>query len=243
VNKAENEFVSVLDNSDLYDMYEVTIQMKGKLCGGIPKNQEIISDWIKARTGFDDQKTADQIADMEAHVDEQAEKSWIGFYRNEDGICVECRGIKAMFKECASVLRITEQKRGCKQIFQHGFEIKSVSGGDVIPLGREKADGFVESVCHVMTAQGPRSSLKRVDYVEKIAISFVVLVLRTTAQETRHIGEKEIRKILAFAQENGLGADRSQGRGKFVVTKFEAAQEAAADDAPAPVAKRKRSPA
>jgi hypothetical protein len=245
----QTELVSVLDSSDLYDTYEATIHMTSKLCGGIPKNPAMIADWIKARTGFDDEKTADQIADMEAHVDEQAEKSWIGFYRDERGICLECRGVKAMFKECASVLRITEQKRGCKQIFQHGFEVKAVDGGNVIPLGLAEPHGWFEAVCHSMTPKGPRSSLKRVDYVEDINVHFRVLVLKTALQETRHIGEAEIRRILAFAQENGVGADRSQGRGKFVVTRFDvgaangkvAKEESSGEEVPAKPTRRKAS--
>jgi len=231
--------VSVLDNSDIYDRYLVTIVMRGKLCGGIPKNKEIIADWIKARTGFDDEKTADQISDMQEHVDEQSEKSWIGFYQVDGKPHIECRGIKAMFKECATVLRLTEKKRGCKQVFQHGFEVKGLDGSDVIPING-KVDSY-ESVCHAMTPQGPRSSLKKVDYVENEKVEFQVLVLKTASQETRHIGEADIKKILAFAQENGLGADRSQGKGKFVVTEFVAMQESSEDDstaAPTPSPKK-----
>ena len=64
----------------------------------------------------------------------------------------------------------------------------------------------------------------------------------TAPGEKRHIGEAELKDIFAFAQENGLGADRSQGRGKFVVTAFNVVHQgkpraAAPDEKPAKPAK------
>jgi len=83
----------------------------------------------------------------------------------------------------------------------------------------------------VVTPQGPRTAIKRVDYVQHVSFSFEVWVLTTAAQEKRHVGEEELKRMLALGQENGLGADRSQGQGKFEVTAFEKVSNGAAPPA------------
>ena len=206
----------------LYDTYRVRIKVRNKLCGGMPKNQDVIESWIKASTGFDDEKTKVQTQEaLDALVEEKTEKSWNGFPEDEHGIFIWARQLKAMFKESATMLRVTVDKRGSKQIFQHGFEVKALDGCDRIRLGVRKSLAYDEGPIHVQTAQGPRSALKRVDYVEKVEIDFEIWVLTTASGETRHVGEKDIVRMLTFAQENGLGADRSQGQGKFDVVSFE----------------------
>ena len=124
------------------------------------------------------------------------------------------------------MLRFTTDKRGCKQIFQHGFEVKAPDGGERLYLGATGTLPFDEGPIHVQTPQGPRTAIKRVDYVERPSITFEVWVLSTHASETRHIGENDVVQMLRFAQENGVGADRSQGRGKFDVTGFDVLQRA-----------------
>jgi CRISPR/Cas system CMR-associated protein Cmr1 (group 7 of RAMP superfamily) len=67
-----------------------------------------------------------------------------------------------------------------------------------------------------MTMQGPRSSLKKFDYVNRPRITFQLRVLNDGV-----ITEEILRTILAYCQETGLGADRSQGAGTFDVVAFE----------------------
>lgn len=207
----------------LYDRYAVTIAMRERLCGGTPKNKELIRTWVEARTGFADEQTDAQTAEAVATMTEDvAEKSWIGFPTDEGGaLFIWARQIKAMFRESMTMLRITTKQVGSKQILQHGFEIKAPgTGSDRIPLGKDQPDGTDESAIHVMTAQGPRTALRRMDYVLRARLSFEVWVLKTEAAEKRHIGKDDIVRMLAHAQENGLGASRSQGYGKFDVVEF-----------------------
>ena len=206
---------------ELYDTYRVTIAMRDRICGGMPKNPEVIAAWIKARTGADDELTKEQTAEaMEVLVTEETEKSWTGFPCDENGLFIWSRQVKAMFKESASMLRITTTKIGSKQILQHGFEVKGLEHEERIPLGVSEPTGCEEGPIHVRTAQGPRTALKRFDYVEKAKLVFGVWVLKTAPQEKRHVGEKDIVRMLTFGQENGLGANRSQGYGKFDVVEF-----------------------
>ena len=223
----------LIDNSHLYTRYLVEIAIGERLHGGTPKDPKLIQAWVESTTGHDDELTAAQVAehlpDIEAATEEVAKGMWCGFKSRaiepgkEPMPYVETRQVKAMLRECATVLGITKKKRGSKQVIQHGFEVKGrhkEHPSCVFIFATER--GSEERAIHVMTAQGPRSALKRSDWVGAgSALAFEVWILKTAPQETRHIGEKELTEMLALAQENGLGADRSQGMGKFEVVKFE----------------------
>jgi hypothetical protein len=84
----------------------------------------------------------------------------------------------------------------------------------MILLGKEP-DGTDERVVHVMTAMGPRSSFKKYDYYDAPEISFTLKVLNDGV-----VTEHHLRTILEYAQDNGLGADRSQGFGQFDLMEF-----------------------
>lgn len=235
--------LSAFEPAALYDRYTVEIEFTEPLCGGVPKDPKLIEAWVKARTGHDDDLTKKQVdAVTQDLVDEVAEASWIGFLRDTAlGLYIESRQVKAMLRECGSVLRFFEQKRGSKQVMQHGVEVKAVDAdgailgtGSKIPLGCDKPAGCEERPIHVDTPQGKRNALKRVDYVSPgTRLRFQVWILKTSPQEKRHLGEADLVKILTLGQHNGLGADRSQQRGKFRVVAFSrvAAESAVADDA------------
>ena len=209
----------------LYDIYAVRLKVRDKLCGGMPKNPSLLAGWIAATTEHNDETTTAQEAEARAVLlAPSEEKSWNGFPADENGLFVWSRQIKALFKECASMLRITTAKIGSKQILQHGFEVKGLVKTDRVYLGVDKPDGSDEGPIHVQTAQGPRTAIKRVDYVQGVELKFEVWVLHTSGAEKRNVGEHEIRAMLAFGQENGLGADRSQGHGKVDVVAFERLQ-------------------
>lgn len=67
-----------------------------------------------------------------------------------------------------------------------------------------------------MTMQGPRSSLKLFDYIDQPTITFRLRVLNDGVFK-----EEMLKSILEYCQENGLGADRSQGFGQFDIVSFE----------------------
>ena len=223
------------DTKRLYDIYKVKVQFRDRIYGGMPKSAELIRKWVEARTKVDapktntipDEKTEEQIVEaIEVMTEEAAEQMWTGFPSDEEGLFVWDRQIKALFKECMQLAHMAKNRRGSKQVMQHGFEIKRPNPDrsnldSRIHLGVKEPTGMEEGAIHVMTAQGPRTALKRADYVEQPTIEFEVWVYATAPQETRHIGEKQLVDLLTHAQENGLGAQRSQGHGKFNVTGFE----------------------
>lgn len=223
--------MALIDSSTLYRRFRVKLKYKSALCGGVPKQKDIVRKWLESRTGHSDATTDKQEKEALENIDldEEAEKSWNGFFVEKGhGVWVPARNVKAMFKECASVLNILKEKRGSKQVMQHAFEVKSIGyhAFDRIPVMRNgeqvrDADGYYEQPIHVTTAQGPRTAIKRVDYIENAEIEFEVWVLATNPRENRHVGLKELTKMLALGQENGCGADRSQGYGKFEVLELD----------------------
>lgn len=214
------------DSSDLYTRYRVKIKLRDKLCGGIPKNRDLIRTWLQARTGFDDAVTDVQEQDHKEAVEHAEDRSWVTLPRDDKGYYVENRTVKAMLRESASFLGIFKAKLGSKQVVQHGLEVHQCG---VDPRSKEamkirlqdyEGEGCLEAALQVMTAQGPRSCLKRQDYVERPTLQFEIWVFTDPPQAKRAISEAELVQILKHAQENGLGASRSQQFGKFDVIEF-----------------------
>ena len=210
----------------LYDRYTVALKFRHRLYGGVPKNPDLLAGWIAARTEHNDKQTADQVEVAKAALGEApdnmtVEKSWVGFFADDvGGLWTAANNIKAMLKQSASMLGILKKKRGSKQIVCEGMEVKGIDDPMRIYLDAVEPDGYEERPIHVQTAQGPRTAIKRVDYVQDKTMAFQIWVLKTAPAETRHIGETEIVAMLRFSQENGLGGDRSQGGGKFDVIEF-----------------------
>ncbi len=215
----------------LYETYRVKIAIRDKIHGGKPKNEDLLGEHIRRKTGHNDEITNKQIDDankklpslegLEEIEKQEVEKSSNGFLSDERGLYVNAYQLKAMFRQSASMLGIYKEKRGSKNMCAEGAEIKGLVVEDKLYLGKEAPDGIDEGIVHAMTPKGPISGLKKVDFVLRPVLEFEIWVLKVHPNETRHIGEDDIVKILTFSQENGLGADRSQGSGKFDVVEFQ----------------------
>ena len=234
-NVSSNESVPVQDDRftsrRLYDVYAVTIAIREQICGGKPRNEELLADHIRRKTGYDDELTKKQQADakkppldeegLKELTEEKIEKSRTGFLEDGRGLYIDTYQVKAMIKQSAQMLGFYKKKRGSKNMCAEGTEIKGLEHPSRIYLGVKVPDGTDESVVHAMTPQGPISGIKHVDYVTKPTLRFEVWVLKTAPAETRHMGEDDLVEILTFSQENGLGADRAKGLGKFNVVEFQ----------------------
>lgn len=221
-------------NESLYEKYDVHIRLRDRIYGGIPQNKKMVEAWVAARTGYNDEQTKKQVGEVElpAQLDEkvaeQIELSKNGFEVDERGLFIRTRNVKAMLREAAHVLRLTDKKRGSKQILQYAHAVKGFVppewnevSDQKIWLEREKADATEERPIHVQTPQGPRTSIKVVDYCDKPEARFQLWFMATEAAEKRHLTDDDIEKVLALCTEIGLGADRSQVHGKFDVVSFE----------------------
>jgi len=176
-------------------------------------------------------------ADVEATIDAETEKTRTIFKINKAGPYIEPRQVKAMIREMASTQGLFVQHRGLKQTFQHligvvaadedgnpldgpaGQQINFYRDGEVIT----EADDYVEMCAHVMGPQGPRSCIKQHERIVGATIRFCIRAPANLPKNraTATFKDEEVVKILTHGQEDGLGACRSQGHGKFWIVRLE----------------------
>jgi len=189
-----------------------------------------IETWIRTRLGEGDmadviiKQTLEAMGITEGATAEEVSKGQsCGFKKNGEGLYIEGRQVKAMIKESANILRPKFNMAAFKaKVAERVFVAE-----DKISLGVKEPTGYEERPIHVMTAQGERTALKRSDYVKDATIKFTLKVLDDSIldkNKKKWTPEEYLEPIFAFAEENGLGADRSQEQGKFNVTQFETSQ-------------------
>jgi hypothetical protein len=155
--------------------------------------------------------------DMPVTVDE-IEGLETGFRRDEDGIYIEARQVKAMIRESAQRLGLIKQVRGMRQVVQHDLHVRATDGSQKLRLG-DSPDGTDSRPIAVVTRQGPRTSIKRFQYVNQPTLTFDLWVLAGGVADGI-CDEQKLRDVLEFGGWLGLGADRSQGEGTFTLTQL-----------------------
>ncbi len=231
------------EKSEIYDHYQVEIVFREKLFGGIPKDPSVMINWLVSRAKMTKEEAKEKAAKIAEEVKsdpDAVEKGVTTFKRDIDGLYIEERQVKAMLREAAQTTGLLS-KYGMRDLIAHGMftgpnktgKIHLLRGGNNIA----EEDGFEERALHVMTFRGPRDALKRGMYVEKPRVSFVLKVIKpvfkpkpkteeakdpkTVKKSPQSIEEETLHTLFQVAQEIGLGADRSQGEGKFDLVKFE----------------------
>lgn len=215
----------------IYDVYQVKLKFRDKLLGGLPKSPKVIKNWLEARTkrtGPEIEGLAQEIAGEISREEATAreERIWTGFksFENEKGLYLEERQIKALLREAGSVLGYTSII-GFRDTINHGVFVDP----DKIHLGKVKPDGVEESIIgRALGPRGPRSFLRKSDYVEKAEIEFKLLVTRSLSPSPRReisITKERLKNMWELAQNIGLGASRSQGYGKFQLLEFKPVKE------------------
>ena len=214
--------------SDVFATYHARIAFRDRLMGGIPKNPKIIEGWLRSKAGIEQEEEirratlrtllelgADVRPDMSFEELERASEALAasrqtnGFKVAEQGLYVESRAVKAMLKESINILyagdRWGKTKKGPKSFFAERVFINP----DHLWLGRTEPDGVEMFIGHVSGPKGPQSTLTYHECVERATIDLDVMVLRD------EVSEGHWPEIWRHAQENGLGALRSQGFGRF----------------------------
>lgn len=199
----------------MYQKARVRIIFRDQVIGGIPRSKKLIQLYLKAKFGESTEEFADQLAEeVQANdLEEKQEIMTTGFKRDEHGLYLSDYQVKAMLKQCASLLKITVTTRGSKQVFAEGLVIRPVR----LHVGRMEPDGVEEFCGHVMTLQGKRSILRHGEFVRQATLDFEVWML-----DTKVLTLSQVEQCLLLGQEVGLGSCRSFEQGKFDVVKFEA---------------------
>ncbi len=234
---------SVFGTEGMWDEWAVTLRFRDKLLGGIPKDPKVIEGWLRARAGIDKDWEIQQMMlrtmreiDPDLEVPENASleallalsekmaanQNTVGFKRNDNGPYIEERQVKAMLKEVTNIL-FAGDKWGRTRKGPKGYLAERVFVDPArIGLGREEPDGIELVIGHVSGPQGPRSVLAYHEYVEQAEVSFTLKAVEGTMDRPgKDSKEDPWRQMWLLAQENGLGALRSQGHGKFDVIKWD----------------------
>jgi hypothetical protein len=228
------------DQVDLYTTYRARLQFRKEIMGGTPRDPKLVMGWLKARMGVDELErqriltiqtmqesgllerltpeqlhslTLDQLEEVAEKMGESRQVN--GFKRDENGLYIESRTVKALFKEATNILFAGEKwgvtRKGPKSMVAERLFIHP----DKIYLGVDAPTGVQTFVGHVTGPQGPRSTLTRYEYVYQPCIEFEVKVARD------FITFPQWKELWVLAQENGLGSLRSQGFGTFDLEEFE----------------------
>lgn len=196
----------------MWKEYDLELRV-ARLTAGIPANPKLLQAWLETN-----EAPAEAIVDQKAMVArlDPEETHAVVFYRDETGRpCYEGRNMKAALKEGANILKSSLNVKNfrsklAERVFVHP---------QLIPLCEVKEiPDFVrrdERPISVMTMQGPRTSIKRFEYVEDVTLQFLVKVLDDDV-----VTEAQLVTILEYLQEGGIGADRSQGSGTFELIHF-----------------------
>jgi hypothetical protein len=220
--------------------YRVTLRVLDKLVGGVPSSESVIKGWLKTRMELDGrdlqeltektlkerfpdrQPTADELAGV--LLESEAAPSINGFKRIPDTgeLAYEGRCMKAALKEFMnSAYPGTEWpgKTNVSKGFRKGLMSTAAERVFVeetyIGLGVKEPSGVEERIKHVMTPQGPRSSINRVEYIDQPLIVFTLKV------HDDFLPTEAWARIWERGEDIGIGADRGRSDGKFELLGWE----------------------
>lgn len=193
--------------------YKLEMRLTGRLMAGVPKHPDIIKSWLEARAptyappdAIPLLELAEQVAEQMEAVATQENKIWCGFKSDEHGLYVDGYHVKAHLKDCANILQGHLGIRALKaKIANHVYVLE-----ERCYLGKDEPDGYWEHPVHIMTMQGPRSALKRNDYVEAPVLKVQLQVL-----DDKVITQKLLESILDYGSVHGFGAERGLGNGRY----------------------------
>lgn len=221
--------------SEIWKEYRVDIAIQGQFGASIPKTPEEITAMLEHRMPKKKPDGAIPIDELAAQVAEEVKAveddeappfGWASFKRDDQGLYAEGRTIRGHLKDCALQVAgwydgtVAHKKAGFREV--KNFRAKFVNRVYVVEnklhFGKKEPDGMETRFIQVMTRQGPRSTIKYVDYVNDVEFSFTLSLMNDGV-----IGLDEITTVLIYGSRHGMGAERSQdwGRYKFKITAIE----------------------
>lgn len=191
----------------------------GTIAGGTPTDPKVAEAWLKTKLADKDDLIRDAVAEVMADrgvtVDEATQivdtnKHLNGFKRDEHGLYIEGRQLKAAIKEAANI-RWPKDRWGISKKGTLGFFAEHVCVvEDRLPLGVTAASGIVQRFVHTWRGTG----IQYEEYVEDAKVDFTIL--------TDHDFTAEQWALLWLTgEQQGIGASRSQGFGRYSVVRWE----------------------
>lgn len=198
------------------------------IAGGTPSDPSVAEGWLKTKLAEPDDLIRAKVAEVmvergvtaeEATAEVNKLKHLNGFKRDENGLYIDGRQLKAAIKEAGSIAVAAGKIRksgwgstnkGIKSFLaEHVFVLE-----DRLHLGGvTEPTGIAQRFVHTFGGAG----IQYEEYVENAVIDFTV----ATDQE---LTEREWAMLWLTGEQNGIGATRSQGYGRYTVTRWEPAK-------------------
>jgi hypothetical protein len=198
------------------------------IAGGIPTDDKVAEAWLRTKLADKDELIREAVAKTmvdrgitaeEAAKEVDSLKHLNGFKRDGHGLYIEGRQLKAALKEAVNIAanagKITTKgwgnpdnknyAKGIKAWFpEHVFILE-----DRLHLGVSEPSGIVQRFVHTPRGTG----IQYEEYVEDAKVSFTVV--------TDHdFTDEQWAMIWLTGEQQGIGASRSQGFGRYEVTSW-----------------------
>ena len=194
------------------------------IAGGIPTSTKVAEGWLRTKLAEKDDLIREMVAKTmvergvtaEEAAEAVAEDQHLnGFKRGDSGLYIDGRQLKAAIKEAGSVAVAAGKlkprgwgstNKGIKSFLaEHVFVVE-----DVLPLGADEPTGIAQRFVHTFRGNG----IQYEEYVENAEINFTVITDQALTDE-------EWAMLWLTGEQEGIGASRSQGFGRYEVAKWE----------------------
>jgi len=196
-----------------------------RIAGGTPTDPKVAEGWIKTKLGYDQEdqirtKVAETMLERGVTKDEAATivndtKHLNGFKRDENGLYIEGRQLKAALKEAASVAVAAGKLNGrgwgktnkglLSYLAEHVFVVE-----ERLHLGVTEPTGVAQRFVHTFRGSG----IQYEEYVDDAKFDFTVIA-------DHEFKAEEWAQIWLCGEQQGIGASRSQGYGTYEVTRWD----------------------
>lgn len=197
----------------------------GTIAGGTPTDEKVAEAWLRTKLADSDDLIREAVATTmvergitaeEAVKQVDSLKHLNGFKRDERGLYIEGRQLKAAIKEAANVAGSAGKlptgkvwgatKKGLLGfIAEHIFVVE-----DRLHLGVNEPSGIMQRFVHTFRGTG----IQYEEYVEDAKVSFTVV-------SDHDFTDEQWAMLWLTGERQGIGASRSQGFGRYEITSWE----------------------
>ena len=226
-----------------YEVWTATIQFRGKLVGGHPKEAKALREMLIRKAELADTSeilraelirlareyeidvdtgplTLEQIEEL---VDQKATKTGNGFEVDEEGLYIGSYQVKAAFRESCNIIFGGERWGKTKKSAKGYLAERLFVDPERIYLGREEPDGVLIKTGTVSGMQGKRSIMTQAEFCTQPKLTFNVRLARDSKELIDAIPQ-----LWVSMQDQGIGAMRSSGHGTFDLVGWKRARKAVA---------------
>jgi hypothetical protein len=197
----------------------------GRIAGGTPTDPNVAEGWLKTKLGLDKddlirEAVAEVMAERGITADEataivSTNKHLNGFKRDDNGLYIEGRQLKAAIKEAANVAaavgKLPLRSWGQTRKGLLGFVSEHICViDDRLHLGVTEPTGIAQRFVHTFRGSG----IQYEEYVDNATIDFTIAA-------DYDFPEEQWALLWLTGEQQGIGASRSQGYGRYEVTRWE----------------------